>query len=711
MSKKPLKILLHHDLSDSVKVEKMKPAQGRFKRAWLWLVNSLASLSYGIGVVIITILKSPLTLLRQFTWPQGMPGKEALVFVLIVTLALTPIFGLSLLSEGWRLGGRVLGVSENALTDIQQARDAVNMQDYAGAQVRFTEALSKLEGLQTQFDQSSNALRTAGRLAPGGLNPENLLNTAQLLTEAGALASGLLVQVNGLSYTPAGLSSTHGSGEEAIKALANDSQKLHQNLAQANRYLQALNTTLLPAEYQIIISDTRDLVADLTQQTKQLQDLSTLLADLMLGQKSFLIVLQNNNELRPNGGFIGTIAQGKIDNGAISKLDIRSVYDLDGQILEWIKPPGPLQAVNSRLFLRDSNWFVSFPESAQRLSVMYEKSGGETPDLVVAFTPELFLDFLDLTGPIALPGYNVTISSANFIEQIQTTTSIAYDLELNQPKQLLADLYPVLMQRLGELSKQEPLLFLSLLQKNLAAKNVLLYSRHQSLQDRFDHYRWSGAVSPASLDYLQINSANLGGTKTDRLLIREAKLSTSIDADGFITNQLTYTVTNPLPNIDGLHNRSWLRILVPENSKLLGVSGFSIVEIEDLPEDAEYKPSDAIQSWEDRLRYDSALGAYIGSEAGKTYFANWLEVAGGETKTISLSYQLPRRLVGRTASYQLLWEKQPGMINLNIQQELITNKGLFRWSNLSNPPAEPVKQLYWQKDMTTDMFVGTVITD
>ena len=90
------------------------------------------------------------------------------------------------------------------------------------------------------------------------------------------------------------------------------------------------------------------------------------------------MLFENNNELRATGGFIGTYGNLKILNGKIQNIRVSSIYDLDGQLTENIKPPNPLLNVNSKWYMRDSNWFADFPQTAKTVSGFYEKKVGNT---------------------------------------------------------------------------------------------------------------------------------------------------------------------------------------------------------------------------------------------------------------------------------------------------------------------------------------------
>lgn len=716
--KKTVKIILHHKVNQKVDSGPTYSTWKIIAQLPIYVINLIISASYHIGLILISIPKLPkkfISLLKKlsshsFSRPNF---NKALGFVLLIILAITPIYLLRLASEGQKVGGRILGISDTVINDVNSAQSALKQQDFTLAQNNFANILQNLNVAQTELNNSSIFLQSIVNFAPASYNTGNALKAAQLLTESAQIGSGLLAQVGTISFSPEGLSfSDNQNTREGLLKIKADISAIDSKLSEANTLLSPLDTGSLPANYQSPLKDSQSLVADLSTKMHALKTASDLLINLVMGDKNFLAVLQNNNELRPTGGFIGTIAQGQLVDASIKHLDIRSVYDLDGQLLSWVTPPYPIRAVNNRWFLRDANWLTSFPESAQRLSVMYEQEGGETPDLIFAITPDLFIDLLNKTGPITLPRYKVTVSSSNFIEQIQTTTSVAYDKSLNQPKQLLADLYPILLQKISQ-DKGGILGLLDLMQQNLTNKNLLVYSRDPDLEQVLKNFRWAGEVSKSDKDYLQVNSANLGGTKTDRALSRTVNLQTTIQPDGTIIDQVRYTINNPLPNSPGLLNRSFVRFLIPQGSTILAADGFNELSLVDLPKFQKYTTDPVIDDWNHNLQYDQNHKVYLGKESGKNFVANWVEVAGGETKTVTITYQLPIKL-DTLDNYSLLWEKQSGMLPFAASQDINFQGKTLVWDNLGNQNREVSKpdagDTSWKlTSMAQDQFVGLVL--
>ncbi len=718
--KKTVKIILHHRVNQQVHTNRVFSFWKSLNQLFATLLNVVVGASYYVGVFILSIPKWPKLIIRLFTYAKPItfsrPSfKKALGFALLVIFAMTPILLLRVASEGQKIGGRVLGISDSVINDVNSAQDALKRQDFSTAQNNFASVLNNLNSVQSQLDQSSIFLKSITKFAPASYNTSNALEAAQLLTESAQIGSGILVQVDQFRFSPGGLAMADGKDpKQALININNDVKNIDAKLTRANQLLAPLDSSSLPANYQAPLKDSQSVVAELSNQMHSLQAASDLLTNLLLGNKRFLVLLQNNNELRATGGFIGTIAQGQLSDSAIKNLDIRSVYDLDGQMMNWITPPYPMRAVNNRWFLRDANWLASFPDSAQRLSVMYEIEGGETPDLVLAITPDFFIDLLNKTGPITLPRYNVTVSSTNFIEQIQTTTSVAYDKNLNQPKQLLADLYPILLQKIGQ-DKAGILGLLELVQKNLTARNLLIYSRDPALQQKLTDFRWTGELSSTDKDYLQINSSNLGGTKTDRALERSAKIQTTLQSDGTIIDQVSYTVTNPLPNSSGLLNRSFLRFYVPQGSKVLAADGFSELAMPELIKNQKYTSDTMIDNWNRNLQYDQSHKIYTGQESDKTVIGSWLEVAGGQTKTVTITY-MPNFKIQSLDNYSLLWQKQSGMMPFSVSQQITHEEKSILWDNLGSQSREVDKSndqvVGWKlKNFNQDQFIGLVLSN
>ena len=88
------------------------------------------------------------------------------------------------------------------------------------------------------------------------------------------------------------------------------------------------------------------------------------------GSKRYLVLAQDPAELRPTGGYIGTVSIVEFRDGDMTSHDFQDVFDLDLQPgLAYVAPP---QALRDHLLgdvpwlLADANWSPDFPTSASR---------------------------------------------------------------------------------------------------------------------------------------------------------------------------------------------------------------------------------------------------------------------------------------------------------------------------------------------------------
>ncbi len=712
--KKQIKFYFHHDQFDEVDFKAQRDGSW-FKRFLIFLGDVIFNGCYFIGLALINVVLLPVRFVKVMKdFPRSISNlqnkipqlrRSLSIFASLAIIVGIVISSAGLVASGQRLKGRVLGASDSGLSYLNEAKEALEQQDTSRAGLNFTQALEKFESSQHEFDSTSLVLKGLLSLVPQKQDADNLLEVAKLMTEAGQNATQAYALTEKLKISQDGIIGD-GTAETSLKQLQNLINTSSEKVLLAGQLMNKIDPGILPSDKQPLFLTARDSLASMTATLQTMRDGTSLLFDIVLGQKNLLLVFQNNNELRPTGGFMGTIGSAVLNNGKIEHLDIRSVYDFDGQLQDLILPPQPMFIANNRWYLRDSNWFGDFPTSASRMIVMFEKEGGETPDMVMALTPDLIIDLLRRTGPLAMPQYGVTLTADNFIETTQTATSITYDKQINQPKQILADFFPMLLQQLSKEENGGLIGVMEILQTSLYQKNVLLYSRNADLENKINSFNWGGQVRSTDRDYLNVISSNLGGTKTDRSLIKKVNLQSHIDSNGTVTNSLTYTVTNPLPAQNGLENNSFVRFLVPKGSKLKSAVGFEDVQLPHFSTNG-YQKDSAISEWESTLSRDFNSGTYIGEESGKTMFGNWLKVKGGETKTATVEYRLPFTLK-QFDRLSLLIQKQSGS-NLSFNYQVNLNGRESLWQNFN--PNRKDGDISYQTDLTKDIFLGQVIAD
>ncbi|MBU4453191.1 DUF4012 domain-containing protein, partial [Patescibacteria group bacterium] len=418
----------------------------------------------------------------------------------------------------------------------------------------------------------------------------------------------------------------------------------------------------------------------------------------------YLLVFQNNTELRATGGFIGSFAQIDVLDGEITNIDIPGggSYDVQGQLSEFVAPPQPLSLLNDRWEFHDANWFPDFPSSAQKLIWFYQKAGGPTVDGVIAINATLMPQLLEITGPIAMPEYGRTITSENFLFETQKIVEYEYasyqddgDREQDAPKQFIGDLAPKVLEILKQADPETLLKVIDLLSASLTQKDVLMYMEDNQLQSDIETLNWSGSLKNTQGDYLMVVDSNLGGGKTDTVIKQGVNLDVEIQEDGSIINTVTITKEHTGMSsalFEGVNNVDYVRLYVPEGSEFIQANGFEIPD-ESLFEQADTPLSSDTDMllWTANFAKDPISQTDIWDEQGKTVFGNWIQTKPGETEVATFTYKLPWKFEQTNDSIFQKAKSYIGLKNLNeysifIQKQpgVVTRTTTIRVFNATN---------------------------
>lgn len=577
------------------------------------------------------------------------------------------LIGVLLLAREWhRL---LVAEGEAGYQSLETAAQALKQRDLA-------QATQALEQAETHFSRGTDWLLGGGKLLPllkfvPGLDT---VTSGIALMEAGShLSTGAQAFTHMLDET---LQELRDRPHEVtlldllVRHEATLSFGSHA-IERAALLLTLVKPESLPTGKQVAFRESEALLAPLAQALALSVDHIDLLEELLGGNgpRAYLFLFQNNHELRPTGGFIGSYALLDIHQGKIRRFFVDGIFNPDGQLRENIVPPAPLQKISAGWSLHDSNWFPDFPASAEQARFFYEKTGGPTTDGVVALTPVVLERILEIIGPVTLPEYGVTIDATNFLPLIQEEVEVEYDKEENNPKKILGDLTGVILERLTESPDAATLLRLAdALVALLNERHILLFARDEAAQGLIDASGWSGRMLATPYDSLAVIHANINGYKTDGVIDDRVDHRASIQADGSVIDTVTVTRTHRGGRTDyewwNKVNANYMRVYVPLGSELLSASGMTR-EFPEPPIDYTalgFRRSEAVENEEGKIRIDEATGTRIGEEFGKTVFGNWVYVSPGETVTVTYRYRLPWRLAlsDTAAPFSILYQKQSG---------------------------------------------------
>lgn len=302
-------------------------------------------------------------------------------------------------------------------------------------------------------------------------------------------------------------------------------------------------------------------------------------------ERMYLILLQNSNELRPTGGFIGSVAVSSFEDGRMADLSVQDVYTVDGQLKGHVDPPVPIRELlgQEHWYLRDSNWDPDFAVSAERAAWFYQKETGSSVDGVLAVNTPFIVDVLKATGPIDLPDYNDIITADNFYGKSLYYTQNDFFPGSTQKKDFLGTLARALLTKITtSRTTNMPALFRAITTA-FAGHDLLMMFGSPDLQSVVVHYGWAGRVpsttgcigtdaASCSFDPLVIVEANMGVNKANYFVSHRVDRQVTVNGDGSISETATVTVKNTSGGNQALPYRTYLRFLLPPDVAVSGVT-------------------------------------------------------------------------------------------------------------------------------------------
>lgn len=374
--------------------------------------------------------------------------------------------------------------------------------------------------------------------------------------------------------------------------------------------------------------------------------------------KRYMIIMQNNAELRPTGGFWTFYATFRISNALLSSdFSSKDMYSID-LALDAVDAyydfsvglPDPLRKYLKveRWFARDANFSPDFPTSVTQFYKSYDLAAKISPveiktvDGIFAMDTQVLKELLEVTGPATVNG--VTYTPDNVVLELEKIASLALREQQNR-KKVLGDLMERMLVNVFESDKN---LWSSLINKgiNLAdRKHIVAYLNDTEVQALVEKYNYGGRIVPVTgSDYLFAVSANLGGDKTSMFITRDITSSLTKEGNDWVKQvdvKFSYGPAEGEYAVFATTYRDWFRLYVPKGSQLLGIEGS-----EDTTGSAD--------------------------ELDKTYFYGYLTLSPGGSKTLSFKYKLPAGVVGEK-DYQLYIQKQSG-INTEVYNVLVNGK-------------------------------------
>lgn len=591
--------------------------------------------------------------------------RPGLIIPLILALIILAVF-----AHIAYVGNQTAQYLKEVMAHGQAAATAIEARDLGTSRAELKNAKTSLSEARNSYSRLSpySYLPFFGNYVKDG---DHAFAAGQIGIETGELAlDALEPYADVLGFAGAESELSFETAEERIVFLSETVEKLTPQMASIGANLTLISQELNaidPARYPKKLADfaprqqlikVQETVASTATSLSDFEPFIKLLPDLLGNpeKRRYLILFQNDAELRPTGGFMTAYATMDILKGKIDAGISQDIYSLDNAFKGNVPAPDPIKKFLPLVYtwyLRDMNLSPDFKVSMDTFTKYYNQVGSSAVapevDAIIAIDTEIPVRLLEILGPIGVPGYGGQFSAEPDPRCESSCPQVIYELEniITRPtyeiregrKSILGPLMNSMLANMMGSPKSKWPEFFSVFTEGIREKHLMMYFFDEDKQAAVEALGAAGRIVDYPGDYLHINDTNFAGAKSNLFVEQEVNHQVSVGEDGSVSHKLSLTYKNPAaPSNCNLEAgelclngvlRDWIRFYVPKGSSIVGSKGFEIDMV-------------------------------TGEDLGKTVFEGFFTLAPESVKKLELEYTTPPGTIPSLESYNLFVQKQPG---------------------------------------------------
>jgi len=373
--------------------------------------------------------------------------------------------------------------------------------------------------------------------------------------------------------------------------------------------------------------------------------------ELMGGEKEkrYLIVLQNNMNLRPTGGVITSVAFITVENGKVINVEVSTSEEIDKNLKGFVAAPPAISKYYKidGWSLKDSNWEPDYPSSAEQIEWFIDKEIDRRVDGVLAFDVDFASELLKIIGPIRINNLEIEIDAGN----LQANTVV---LDENN---LWDDFLGEIIEKIIRLNSSERIKFMLTVFDNFEEKHLQLFLHNQDAGRAMSELNWDGSLPKTDcygnclVDWVSFVESSTTENNSSVFIQRTADLNITFE-EGLIKRRYVVLLENSAEADKDLIYSSYVRLVTPLES------GFSPVLVKEFNISREVVPDTDIS------RGHKEAGVFV-------------EVRPGTSVTLQFVWESPNNLdFNNSGEYNFFLRKQPGVkefptkINIDVKDEV-----------------------------------------
>ena len=618
--------------------------------------------------------------------PTKKHGKKIITILSIIfgVLALLFVFLLFFL---YLPGKTLLNQINESKTSVQTLKQSISDKDLAQSKIILKDINQQLSQINNQFKKLSylKIIPVAKNYYQDGQNlikiGEDALQTGDILIQA------IEPYQDFLGLKGSGTSSAKTTEDritfltQSIEGLLPHLDSIDSKITEIDTLINQIDTERYPENFKgIAVQSTINQAKETIGQAKKLiSDGKPILTKTswLLGKdkaRNYLVVFQNDGELRPSGGFWTAYTTIQVSNGKVAPGTASNIYDLDDKLSSTTPAPRLIKSYHINvpyLNLRDSNLSPDFPTDAQVFLDGYYKAMGKKTqfDAVIALDTQVLVDMVSVLGKLDT---TVGTFTSDPDPRCNGCPKIIYDLEwiAGRPRNYIEKdrkgfmgplMRALLSNAMGsEKNKMAPLA--SAFFSNIYEKHILFYFTDTEIQKAAESANIAGHIvqTDANIDYFHLNDANFASAKSNIFITQKIKHEITTKNEN-VEHKVSITYTNPakasncnLEKGDLCLNaptyRNLFRFYVPTGSQLIKITG------------SEIEP----------LKYEE-----LGKQVFEGFYGNKYPLYAMSNTKVTVQYTSS---VKASKNYVLYLQKQPG--TKAVEYEIYVNgqkQETFSW--------------------------------
>lgn len=485
---------------------------------------------------------------------------------------------------------------------------------------------------------------------------KDLYQLNHLIVQTSALFNALQLQSINI-YRQIFSTNFQGEGKLLQKGdyfqLLSSHQELVEKLSEQLSLFQAESKNF---NYQIFSSqiqeESKKLDDDLRLLNNRLQtsaQLGSFLPDILgvNDKKTYYILLQDNQEIRPTGGFIQAIAKISLDEGRLIDQSVYTTSSIDSKVLGDVASIPEVEEYlgEPRLHLRDANWDPDLSTSSSHISWFLKEAINQPIDGIIAINYDLIREFLVIFGDLYLEEYDETINSSNLFARLESKAF--EDKEEYSENNFHSLILEEILEKIKNASDKEIVQVQDVLYENLKKQQASLFFSSTTINNAIGKLGWTGSIlEPAcpsrfsedcQTDYLYQVEANVGVNKVNQYVTSRVNHIINIEQNRVVHERSIQFNNKSHSNVWPLGNyRSYIRFYLNKSATLdkILINGGEV-------------PQESIKQYQQHDR--SVIGVL-------------LDVPAGDEKNITLLYSTPHTIT-EGSSYFFFEQPQPGIKN------------------------------------------------